>query len=131
MLQAPAAPRRLPCRRRIAVTAGADPDGPLGHRTKIILGRSCDPPVWPQHGALHMVVPCLFADEDKLPTHWSNIIPFLDVPPPPPLNPGTLQPLGPEDLAPLFPMALIEQEVTMEKFIAIPEEVREVYKLWR
>src|SRR3954449_2682144 len=52
-------------------------------------------------------------------------------PPPPPLHPGTGQPLGPADLAPLFPMALIMQEVSTEREIAIPEEVRAVYRQWR
>ena len=51
--------------------------------------------------------------------------------PPPPLHPGTGQPIGPADLAPLFPMALIEQEVSSERWIEIPDEVREVYRLWR
>jgi tryptophan synthase beta chain len=72
--------------------------------------------------------------ERELPTHWYNILPDMVAtggPPPPPLHPGTLQPIGPEDLAPLFPMSLIAQEVSQERFIEIPEEVREVYKLWR
>jgi tryptophan synthase beta chain len=69
--------------------------------------------------------------ESELPTHWYNIIPDLPVPPPPVLHPGTHQPVGPDDLAPLFPMDLILQEVSGERFIEIPEEVREVYRLWR
>jgi tryptophan synthase beta chain len=72
--------------------------------------------------------------EKELPTHWYNIVPDMaeaGMPPVPPLHPGTLQPIGPEDLAPLFPMALIGQEVSQDRFIAIPDEVREVYKLWR
>ena len=69
--------------------------------------------------------------ESELPTHWYNIVPDLPVPPSPPLHPGTHQPAGPEDLAPLFPMDLILQEVSDERFIEIPEEVREVYRLWR
>jgi len=72
--------------------------------------------------------------ERDLPTHWYNILPDLVAtggPPPPPLHPGTLQPIGPEDLAPLFPMSLIAQEVSQERFIEIPEPVREAYKLWR
>ncbi len=69
--------------------------------------------------------------EAELPTHWYNIIPDLPVPPPPPLHPGTREPIGPEDLAPLFPMGLIEQEVSGESYIEIPEEVLEVYRLWR
>ena len=73
----------------------------------------------------------ILLDESELPTAWYNIVPDLPTPPPPPLHPGTHQPIGPEDLAPLFPMALIEQEVSSERYIDIPEEVREVYKLWR
>jgi tryptophan synthase beta chain len=69
--------------------------------------------------------------ESELPTHWYNIVPDLPVPPPPVLHPGTHQPVGPDDLAPLFPMDLILQEVSGERFIEIPEEVREVYRLWR
>jgi tryptophan synthase beta chain len=70
-------------------------------------------------------------DEADLPTQWYNVIPDLPEPPPPPLHPGTREPVGPADLAPLFPQALIEQEVTAERYIDIPEEVREVYRLWR
>jgi tryptophan synthase beta chain len=70
-------------------------------------------------------------DESDLPTQWYNIVPDLPEPPPPPLHPGTRAPVGPDDLAPLFPMALIEQEVSQERYVPIPEEVREVYRLWR
>ena len=70
-------------------------------------------------------------DESKIPDRWVNIAADLPGEPLPPLNPGTGQPLGPEDLAPLFPMGLIEQEVSMEPEIEIPEEVREAYRLWR
>ena len=73
----------------------------------------------------------ILLDEDQLPTRWYNLIPDLPSPPPPPLHPGTHQPLGPDDLAPLFPMALIGQEVSMDSFIDIPEPVRDVYRLWR
>jgi tryptophan synthase beta chain len=69
--------------------------------------------------------------ESEIPTHWVNLMADLGPPPNPPLHPATKEPLGPEDLAPLFPMALIEQEVSAEPEIGIPEEVREVYKLWR
>jgi tryptophan synthase beta chain len=69
--------------------------------------------------------------EADMPTHWYNIAADLKTPPPPPLHPGTHQPIGPADLAPLFPMELIKQEVSQERFIEIPDEVREVYKLWR
>ena len=70
-------------------------------------------------------------DEADLPTQWYSIIPDLPEPPPPPLHPGTREPVGPEDLAPLFPQALIAQEVTGDRYVDIPEEVREVYRLWR
>ncbi len=69
--------------------------------------------------------------EDEIPRHWYNIVADMVNKPLPPLHPGTLEPIGPEALAPLFPMELIKQEVTQEKFIEIPEEVREVYKIWR
>jgi tryptophan synthase beta chain len=69
--------------------------------------------------------------ETELPTHWYNIVPDLPVPPPPVLHPGTHEPVGPDDLAPLFPMDLILQEVSSERFIEIPEEIREVYLMWR
>ncbi|WP_030437019.1 TrpB-like pyridoxal phosphate-dependent enzyme [Actinoplanes subtropicus] len=69
--------------------------------------------------------------ESEMPRRWYNIVPDLPSPPPPVLHPGTLQPVGPDDLAPLFPMALIEQEVTAERYVDIPEEVLDVYRLWR
>jgi tryptophan synthase beta chain len=69
--------------------------------------------------------------EDEIPTHWVNLLPDLPGEPLPPLHPGTLQPAGPDDLAPLFPMALIMQEVSPDPEIEIPEPVREAYKLWR
>ena len=70
-------------------------------------------------------------DESEMPTQWYNLIPDLPAPPPPPLHPGTGQPIGTEDLAPLFPMALILQEVSTDYLIDIPEEVQEIYRLWR
>jgi len=73
----------------------------------------------------------ILLDEGEMPTHWYNVIPDLPAPPPPPLHPGTHDPIGPDDLAPLFPMDLIMQEVSAESYIEIPEEVREVYSLWR
>src|SRR5690349_3142719 len=73
----------------------------------------------------------ILLDESQLPTQWYNVVPDLPSPPPPPLHPGTLQPVGPDDLAPLFPMDLILQEVTGERFVDIPGEVLDVYKLWR
>jgi len=69
--------------------------------------------------------------ESEMPTHWYNIVPDLPEPPPPVLHPGTHQPVGPDDLAPLFPMALIMQEVSQDRFIEIPEDVRDVYRSWR
>jgi tryptophan synthase beta chain len=69
--------------------------------------------------------------ESELPTQWYNLIPDLPSPPPPPLHPGTLQPVGPDDLAPLFPMDLIMQEVTGDSYVDIPGEVLDVYRLWR
>ena len=70
-------------------------------------------------------------DERDLPTHWYNIVPDLPSPPAPPLHPGTGQPLGPADLAPLFPMGIILQEVSQEPKIEIPDQVRDIYRLWR
>jgi tryptophan synthase beta chain len=70
-------------------------------------------------------------DETSLPERWYNIVPELPAPPPPVLHPGRLDPVGPDDLAPLFPMALIGQEVSGESYIDIPEPVRDVYRLWR
>jgi tryptophan synthase beta chain len=70
-------------------------------------------------------------DESRMPTQWYNLVADLPSPPPPPLHPGTLQPVGPEDLAPLFPMDLILQEVTGERYVDIPGEVLDVYRLWR
>ncbi len=70
-------------------------------------------------------------DESRIPKHWYNLMADLPSPPPPVLHPGTRKPVGPDDLAPLFPMALIAQEVSTEREIEIPEPVREVYKQWR
>ena len=70
-------------------------------------------------------------DESEMPTRWYNIVPDLPAPPPPPLHPGTHQPVGPDDLAPLFPMELILQEVSTDSYIDIPEDVQDVYRLWR
>jgi tryptophan synthase beta chain len=69
--------------------------------------------------------------EEEMPTSWYNIQADLPTPLPPPLHPGTKEPLGPEDLAPLFPMELIKQEMSQERYIEIPEEVQEVYRLFR
>ena len=70
-------------------------------------------------------------DEKDMPKQWYNIQADMINKPLPPLHPGTKQPVGPEDLAPLFPMELIKQEVSQERYIDIPEEVREIYKIWR
>jgi tryptophan synthase beta chain len=70
-------------------------------------------------------------DEDRIPRVWYNIVADLPSPPPPVLHPGTGQPIGPADLAPLFPMALIAQEVSTEREIEIPEPVRQAYALYR
>ena len=70
-------------------------------------------------------------DETQIPKYWYNIAADLPKPPPAVLHPGTLQPIGPDDLAPLFPMALIMQEVSTEREIEIPEPVRDVYRQWR
>ena len=69
--------------------------------------------------------------DEEMPTAWYNIIPDLPAPPPPPLHPGTHEPIGPDDLAPLFPMDLIMQEVSQDQYIDIPGEVMDVYRLWR
>jgi len=73
----------------------------------------------------------ILLDEEDIPKKWYNINPDLPVPLPPPLHPGTHKPIGPKDLAPLFPMELIKQEMSMERYIPIPEEVRDIYRLWR
>jgi tryptophan synthase beta chain len=69
--------------------------------------------------------------ESEIPKDWYNVVADLPSPPPPPLHPGTGQPIGPDDLAPLFPMALIGQEVSMERTIKIPQPVRDIYRQWR
>ncbi|HKA49196.1 MAG TPA: TrpB-like pyridoxal phosphate-dependent enzyme [Candidatus Dormibacteraeota bacterium] len=72
----------------------------------------------------------LLAEAD-IPESWYNILPDLPEPPSPYLHPATLQPLGPADLAPIFPQAIIAQEVSQDRWIEIPEQVREVYRMWR
>lgn len=66
-----------------------------------------------------------------MPQQWYNIVADMPNKPMPPLHPGTKQPVGPEDLAPLFPMELIKQEVSAERYIDIPDQVRDIYKIWR
>jgi tryptophan synthase beta chain len=70
-------------------------------------------------------------DERRIPTTWYNLVADLPSPPPPVLHPGTLKPVGPDDLAPLFPMALILQEVSTEREVEIPRPVRDIYRQWR
>ena len=70
-------------------------------------------------------------EEAKLPKSWYNINADMPVPPQPVLHPGTMQPVTPDFLSVLFPMSLIMQEVSTERWIEIPEPVREIYKLWR
>lgn len=75
--------------------------------------------------------PLGFSIPANVPTHWYNLNADLPSPVPPHLHPGTREPLSPADLAPLFPMALIEQEVSTERYIEIPQVVREIYAQWR
>ena len=69
--------------------------------------------------------------EDAIPTHWVNLLPDLPGDPRPPLSPATMEPAGPDDLTPIFPMELIGQEVSMDPEVAIPDEVRDIYRRWR
>ena len=69
--------------------------------------------------------------EDQMPTVWYNLMADLPTPPPPPLHPGRMDPVGPDDLAPLFPMELIMQEVSADRYIEIPGGVLDVYRQWR
>lgn len=73
----------------------------------------------------------ILLDEEEMPTRWYNIAPDLPEPLPPPLHPGSRQPATALDFAPLFPQALIEQEMSQERYIDIPEAVLDVYRLWR
>src|ERR1700676_3161471 len=70
-------------------------------------------------------------DESEMPTAWYNIVPDLPSPPPPALHPGTLEPAGPDDFAPLFPMDVILQEGSADRFIDVPGAVLDVYRQWR
>lgn len=69
--------------------------------------------------------------QNDIPTEWYNVAADFDQPPPPPLHPATMQPCGPEDLAPIFPMGVLEQEMSTQRWIKIPDEVREKLGLWR
>jgi tryptophan synthase beta chain len=73
----------------------------------------------------------ILLSEDRIPKQWYNIIPDMPGPLAPVIHPGTMQPVNPDDLLPLFPMGLIEQEVSQQRWIDIPEAVREIYRLWR
>lgn len=73
----------------------------------------------------------ILLDESEIPEKWYNIVADMPNKPMPPINPATHEPIGPEALAPLFPMELIKQEVSQETWVEIPEAVRDVYKLWR
>ena len=73
----------------------------------------------------------ILLSENEIPDKWYNITADMPNKPLPPLNPATMEPIGPEALAPLFPMALIGQEVSAEKWIDIPDEVRDIYSMWR
>ena len=73
----------------------------------------------------------ILLSENEIPDKWYNIVADMPNKPLPPLHPGTKEPIGPDALAPLFPMELIKQEVSAEKWIDIPDEVRNVYSLWR
>jgi tryptophan synthase beta chain len=70
-------------------------------------------------------------NERDIPEHWYNIVADMPNKPLPPLHPATHEPIGPDALAPIFPMGLIMQEVSQDPWVEIPEEVREIYKLWR
>lgn len=73
----------------------------------------------------------IYLTEKEMPTHWYNVQADMPNKLLPPLNPGTGQPVGPEDLSVIFPMELIKQEVSQERYIEIPDEVRDIYKIWR
>ena len=66
-----------------------------------------------------------------MPQHWYNIVADMPNKPLPPLHPATKQPVGPDDLLPIFPLDLIMQEVSSERFIEIPDQVQDIYKIWR
>ncbi len=73
----------------------------------------------------------IILDENDIPKKWYNILPDMPTTLSPPLNPATKEPIGPKDLSAIFPMELIKQEVSQERFIPIPEEIRDIYALWR
>ena len=73
----------------------------------------------------------ILLSEKEMPTKWYNIMADMPNKPMPPLHPATKKPIGPEDLAPIFPMELIKQEVATDRYIEIPEEVQDLYKTYR
>lgn len=73
----------------------------------------------------------ILLSESEIPTHWYNVMADMPNPIQPPIHPGTGRPAGPEDFAAIFPMELIKQEMSRERWIEIPDEVRELYKIWR
>ncbi|MDO9098287.1 MAG: TrpB-like pyridoxal phosphate-dependent enzyme, partial [Candidatus Methanoperedens sp.] len=73
----------------------------------------------------------ILLDENDIPKKWYNILPDMPTPLSPPLNPATKEPVSPKDLAAIFPMELIRQEMSQDRFIAIPDEIRDIYALWR
>jgi tryptophan synthase beta chain len=73
----------------------------------------------------------ILLSESRIPRQWYNVLADLPTPPPPPLHPATREPVGPDDLAPLFPMEIIAQEVSTDRYIDIPDDVIDVYRLWR
>ena len=72
----------------------------------------------------------ILLEEDEMPDKWYNILPDLPKPLPPPINPATQEPAKPEDLMQIFAKELIKQEMSDERWIKIPDEVREIYTLW-
>lgn len=73
----------------------------------------------------------IMLDENDIPGKWYNILPDMPAPLSPPLNPATNEPVGPQDLAAIFPMELIKQEMSQDRFLPIPYEIREIYRSWR
>jgi len=73
----------------------------------------------------------ILLDENEMPTHWYNILADFPEPLAPPLNPATREPIKPSELEPIFAKELIKQEMSPERYIDIPQEILEIYKLWR
>lgn len=73
----------------------------------------------------------IFLNESEMPQYWYNIVADMPNKPLPALHPGTRQPIGPDDLSPIFPMELIKQEVSTEQYIEIPDQVQDIYRIWR